>query len=1010
MTPNGAMVIGLVLLTALGLANAEPREYGGFHTRERVANLRANCGQYPWAKAQRDAVVRAAAPYLRLSDDQLWQLVPGQQVPRAIDVSMWKGRRPGCPRCGQQINRYGNYPYQPDVLGRPWKLTCPSCQAVFPTNDFGRYLASGLDERGCFDPARADKALLFNAEHPDANDPLHKYGVDDGFGYHDSQGHRYLFVGYFTWKLWGVLRGMVATLSNAYLYTGEQVYAHKALVLLDRIADVYPEYDLAPYRKLDYYHSDGGSGAGKIEGRIWETGVVHTFAEAVDRCLPGTVNDPELLAFLAAKAKQYRTPRPKGTRELLVANLDEGLLREGAKAVFAKQAWGNEGMHQTALAWCAVALDTEPETSRWLDFLFAPDGGNIPGVVVSQVDRDGVGAEAAPGYALSWGANLGQVADLLADYGKYTRHDIYRDLPSFAATFTAGWRLAVAGYATPSTGDSSHLGGTGVVAASPAFIIRGYKYLKDPSIALAAYWANGGRADGLGRDLFSADPERIERETAALAKAAPANPFAGGRNLTGYGQASLSLGWGRGATSVWLYYGRNAGHGHRDRLNFDVIDGGVCLLPDHGYPEYATRWPHRMYVTDNTIAHNTVVVDESPQRTNWVGHPELFAQLPHFGAVRVDSREVYPNLKQYQRTLAQIQVGEGPAAYVFDVFRVRGGNDHVYSLHGLPGTVATTGLNLVAQQRGTYAGEDTEFRSEVPPRHGPKFGYTWLTNVARDRRPAESFVVDWHGVPPYPNLTDQDNRHVRCHWFAPLSDVALADMQPPQNRANAPKFLRYLLAHRRGTNLTSTFCALIEPHRGQPLITRAERLPLVSAPDGAEAVALMVTLADGAVDYLVASDSDEGLVKCANGLEFAGAVGWLRTRGGKPVEAALCRGSRLALGEFALAGNSAGHRGKVVAFDQQLASNGHLWVDTPLPTDGSLRGAQLIIANDRQRNACYTIESVERDGDRTRIGVGRVSFIRGYRDPNDYAKGFVYEFAVGAEFIIPATRHWKESK
>ena len=36
---------------------------------------------------------------------------------------------------------------------------------------------------GLFEPVRADRKLLFNVDHPDPNDPLHSYGVDDGTGF-----------------------------------------------------------------------------------------------------------------------------------------------------------------------------------------------------------------------------------------------------------------------------------------------------------------------------------------------------------------------------------------------------------------------------------------------------------------------------------------------------------------------------------------------------------------------------------------------------------------------------------------------------------------------------------------------------------------------------------------------------------------------------------------------------------------------------------------------------------
>jgi len=86
------------------------------------------------------------------------------------------------------------------------------------------------------------------------------YGVDDGAGWFDPahDNHRYLFVAYYVWQYWNNLIGGVGILSNAYLYTGDQRYAHKALIMLDRIADVYPDYDWTAYSKLGYYHSDGG--------------------------------------------------------------------------------------------------------------------------------------------------------------------------------------------------------------------------------------------------------------------------------------------------------------------------------------------------------------------------------------------------------------------------------------------------------------------------------------------------------------------------------------------------------------------------------------------------------------------------------------------------------------------------------------------------------------------------------------------------------------------------------
>jgi len=994
-----AMVTVGLLIAAANMPAHAVRDYGGWYTGERIANLRANCEKYDWAKAQRDAAAATAEAHMYLSDDFLWKLIPGQKLPRAIDVSMNKidgiQVRPGCLNCGHDIDRFGGYPYNPDILDKPWKLTCPSCGAVFPTNDFAKYYDSGIDETGAFDPEKADHSLLFNAEHPDPNDPLHKYGVDDGFGYFDEDGNRFLFIGYYNWRQWGFIRKLVSVYANGYLYTGEQKYAHKALLMLDRIADVYPDYDIRPYTKLHYYHSGGH--AGKVEGNIWECSVVSSLAGSVGMVLSGTRDATETYEFLAEKAKEYKIGE-KGTRELLVQNLDDGILREGAKAVMSGDARGNQGMHQRAITFCALALDQNPETEEWLDWVFAADGGNIPGVIVGAIDRDGVGAEAAPGYSMSWGGNIGKVADLVADYDGYTKHDVYRDFPQFKATFLGGFNIVVMGYATPNIGDCGSCGSTGKVVAGAEYIARGYKYLKDPTIGLAAHYAGRQSARTIARDIYSPDPDWVAKDIAEIAAKAERNPFEGGHNMTGYGLASLEYGWGAPGIGLWMYYGRNGGHGHQDRLNMGMYYKGVTMMPELGYPEFCSHWPKRMYSNRNTISHNTVLVNQIQQSFNWVGHPELFCQFEDFGAVRVDSPEVYDGVEMYQRTVAFVKLGDGEG-YALDVFRVRGGNDHVYSFHGPPGEVSGSGLELVQQKTGSYYGPDTPFKEQT--KGAEKHGYSWIGNVERDEQPPSSFCVDWKGEAGWRGITDKDGIHLRYHCLTQVDDVALGDVEPPQNKTGNPKWLRYLLAHRTGENLESTFVGIIEPYTDEPNVGSVERLEISEAPPASQPAAVKVMLADGAVDYLVSSASDDAVVRVGDGLEFAGAIGWLRVRNGQVQEAGLIRGTKLALGDFGITLDGPGYKGIITKMDKDMAGKGHVWVNCALPTDETLVGREIIIENDRVRNACYKIESVEREGDLYRLSLGDVTFVRGYADGKDYSKGYVYNFAEGSAFIIP---------
>lgn len=969
------------------------REYGGKYTRERIENLRRNCERYEWAKAQRDAATKNAQVWATRTDEELWGMIPGQALPRCIDTSWDYNKQPhqiGCLKCGSDIFKHGNYPWQIDFETKPWKITCPSCGSVFPTNDFGKYHASAIDERGLFNPAKGDRSLLFNTEHPDPADPLHEHGVDDGFGYTDSNGRTHKFVGYYAWKYWQRISYAISDLSTSYLYTGDKLYARKAAILLDRLADVYPDMDWKPYADMGWFHSDGSSHKGKIEGRIWETGRIKGFAESYDRILSGTVENADLYAFLKQQSERYTLPRPKGTRELLVANIDDNILRCGAEAIMAGRILGNEGMHESAMSTCAIALDTQPETSAWLDWIFSPAGGRIPGTIVGKIDRDGCGGEGAPGYSLIWNGQIGDLAARLEQYPAYAGHSVFRDFPQFARAYSAPWNLCVLGIATPNIGDSGSTGAIGRVACNPQVMASGYQYVKDPDIALAAFEANGRSARGLRGDIVEGDPESLGAEIARAARAGKAQT--GTRNLTGFGLASLEYGSGQDGAALWLYYGRMDRHGHADRLNIGLYAFGVDLAPDLGYPEFAADWPHSSQWSNNTISHNTIVVDGQPQRTNLSGHSTLFASAPWVKALRVESPEIYPQTSAYDRTLLFVQAPGG--TYGVDLFRVAGGSDHLLSFHGPPGEVGSSGLRLVKQETGTYAGESVPY-GDTSQGHPP--GYSFLYDVERDRAPSPSFWLDWKAHAGYRIVKDKDDLHLRWHVLTPCSEVALANGDPPQNKPGNPRRIRYALLHRTGADLRSTFASVLEPYRDRPFITEVTRLSFTPSVPGA--VGIRVALADGAEDYILSVPGQQ-TIRTTRGISLTGGTAVLRVRGGEVQTAFLAGGSHLSHRSVTL-NAAAAYTGTVARMDTDMQGDGEVWVSGDIPHARSIVGKQIIFENDRVLNACYTIRSAAREGDLWRISCGPVSFVRGYTDTQDYSKGYVYNFSEGARFTIP---------
>lgn len=1020
---------GLVLLSLLFLpANAiSQREYGGHFTKERVENLRKNSQSIPSLQRYKQKIVDACKPWIELSDDELWHMIPGQQLPRTIDVT-WnynfpKRARLGCLGCGDDIYNHGAYPYEPDFWEKPWKLTCPSCGVVFPTNDFGAYYKSGIDEKGLFNPEKADRSLLYNAAYPDPAHPLHKYGVDDGYGFikkeDDGTGklvdREYKYIAYYTWKYWRHIFSGLNNLSTAYLYTGDKIYAHKAAIILDRIADVYPDMDWKPYGDLGWYHSDGSSRRGKIEGRIWETAQIQTMVRSYEQILSGTVDAPELYAFLKSKAEQYDLPGNKGSRQDLINNIDNGLVKTAAEAVISGYIRGNEGMHQYSVTVCALALNTEPYTSQWLDWVFAEDGGKLPNTIVRLFDRDGLAQEGAPGYCYLWPSKIISIMELLENYPGYTKNKITRDYPQFVNALIAPWRVEILNSFTPNIGDSGATGTTESLARA-RLMSAGFEFYKNPQAARYAWEANGYTAGDMLIDGTREDPFELNHALEKAALEYPVGPRIG-EHMPGFGYAKFEFGGGPAGTArpdgtaLWMYYGRTILHGHHDRLNYSIFAYNTDLSPDLGYPEFANAlWPERYAWTNNTISHNTVVINKKRQATNWGGYPHFYHVEPGFGVIEVESANVYKEATDYTRTLAFIQAPGSSDAYAVDVFRVAGGNDHLLSFHGPPGPVSLVNLNLDRQTTGTYAGPDIVFgdvSEELP------LGYSFLKNVERQQQPPASFQIDWKAEAGYRGVTENDDIHLRMHVVggSPLSDIALADGVPPQNKPGNPKSIRYALLHREAEGQTtatdglrSRFVSVIEPWKDAAYIKNVTSL---TTPDTDErTAALKIEFENGTVDYIVSNPSRQLVTFDDDStLKTDGAYAWLRVVSGQVTSATLSRGTLLELNEFKTTG-PAEARGIVTAFEKDPKKPATMQLQL---TEGQFPvgpGQQIYVENDRVRNACYDIVSAEQNPGQPShwtITCGPGTFIRSFIDEKDYSKGFAYNIKEGQQFTIPVT-------
>jgi len=103
-----------------------------------------------------------------------------------------------------------------------------------------------------------------------------------------------------------VLAG-IESLADAYVMTGESVYARKAGILLDRVADLYPDFD---FRTQGWMYERINYSWGYVS--YWQQAgeELQTIALAYDKVRGDWPRNEQLTRFLSRKAKRYKLENP----------------------------------------------------------------------------------------------------------------------------------------------------------------------------------------------------------------------------------------------------------------------------------------------------------------------------------------------------------------------------------------------------------------------------------------------------------------------------------------------------------------------------------------------------------------------------------------------------------------------------------------------------------------------------------------------------------------------------
>ncbi|MBQ7055134.1 MAG: Ig-like domain-containing protein, partial [Oscillospiraceae bacterium] len=110
-------------------------------------NAKANAKKYSWAKSTRDKAIAKADTYVT-NLDRIYNMAAPEGLPRFY----YPGQRYDplnnfCRYCGEDLTlKYSKYGFSSEALSREWKIQCPECKRLFPSNDFGKFFELGMTE------------------------------------------------------------------------------------------------------------------------------------------------------------------------------------------------------------------------------------------------------------------------------------------------------------------------------------------------------------------------------------------------------------------------------------------------------------------------------------------------------------------------------------------------------------------------------------------------------------------------------------------------------------------------------------------------------------------------------------------------------------------------------------------------------------------------------------------------------------------------------------------------
>ena len=273
------IIIAVFMATSI---TATAKQEATYYTPERIRTGRVNVKKYEWAQAQlqrmktgdpiRHAVMHgytSAESFAAQTDDFIWLLQPTTLLDRFYPNEA--RTRNACPVHGTKgLENSKSGPWLIDPIAHPYKIQCTAGNEWYPSNEYHK----GDMTSGVF--------------------------TDDGNGFVHNGKHYYPLREYALMVYGSVVIPTLRSLSQTYLLTGDEKHAHKACILLSRVASEYPNYKDRigrTFLKGGYDSVHTWKQGGMITDLIWETFCLETTAYAYDGLYDYMDKDPKMIAF-----------------------------------------------------------------------------------------------------------------------------------------------------------------------------------------------------------------------------------------------------------------------------------------------------------------------------------------------------------------------------------------------------------------------------------------------------------------------------------------------------------------------------------------------------------------------------------------------------------------------------------------------------------------------------------------------------------------------------------------